>query len=512
MNQTVAALYQHTHEALVRFEAALAMPEATQTALLQQIIHSNQHTEFGRAHDFAHIQSYADFARRVPIGSHQSHHHALARMAAGAQNILTSQRVMWFEETGGSHAAAKLIPYTQALLAAFGRGVLPWLGDWMRQRPRAFAGSLFFVISPLTRRHTHTTGGIPLGSGNDLAYLGADLGPALAAQALFLPELTQAQSSQAWQWHAARLLLTNPNLSLMSAWSPTLLLSVFNTMHQQQDSLLATITDSSQRQRLSLALSKNQPDTTAIWPQLDSVSCWTSHTAAAPAAQLQQWLPHAHIQGKGLMATEGVTTLPFGHSDTPLLAINSHFYEFASAEGHIRLAHELTAHSYYRLMLTTQGGLYRYDTGDTVLVCGFEQHTPRLAFSGRADWVSDMVGEKLNEAFVRQAMILTHPLLPVHCLLQATGGQTPHYRLLAPHSAKPWLHDTIIRQLDDALSANPQYHYARRIGQLSHAVVQWVDDIHTIVAQHHRSEQRLGTRKTPLLLPAIINTPAPTPQ
>lgn len=51
-------------------------------------------------------------------------------------------------------------------------------------------------------------------------------------------------------------------------------------------------------------------------------------------------------------------------------------------------------------MITTAGGLYRYDLGDQIRCIGHQGATPRLVFEGRAGLVSDLVGEKLNEAFV----------------------------------------------------------------------------------------------------------------
>ena len=498
---TPAALYTLTAPALAAFQAALAAPQATQTQLLHTILQHNAHSQFGRRHGFAQLSGYADFAAAVPLGNYASHQHAIEQTAHGVPQLLSSEPVLMFEETGGSSGGAKLVPYTAALQAAFARAVLPWLGDLMRRRPQAFAGQLFFIISPASRNASHTPGGIPIGSGNDLAYFGHELAAALAGRTLFLPELLQAQSAAEWQWHSARLLLHAPALSLISVWSPTLLLAIIHTLQQQQDSLLATVTDRHHRARLSRALSGHSPDTRALWSQLDTISCWCSHTAAAPAAQLQALFPQAYLQGKGLLATEGITSLPFGEHPYPLLAVNSHFYEFAADNGEIYQAHELAADAQYRVIITTQGGLYRYDTGDCVQVCGFEQGVPRLNFIGRSGWYSDVCGEKLNEAFVRNAMLSVDPRLPEHCLLQGTAMPQPHYRLLAADADAAWLNADVCAALDSALHANPQYAHARRIGQLHPLRLHWVADIPAHAAALARPEQRLATRKIALLLP-----------
>ncbi len=497
----ISAIQQAGKSALITFEQAIQQPQSTQQRILQQIIENNVNSAFGQRHHFAAIRHYRDFAERLPIGDYTSHRQAIARLAAGEAGLLTSAPVRLFEETGGSTSGAKLIPYTDDLLAAFRRAILPWLGDLLRRRPQALQGKLFFVISPLTRTHHHTQGGLPIGSGDDLAYLGAEMGALIAAQTLFLPELLNAQTAAKWQWQCARLLLTTPDLTLISAWSPTLILAILRTLHHEQDSLLATVEDRHQRARMTKALAGSHPDTRLLWPQLDTVSCWTSHTAAAPAAELQNRLPHAHIQGKGLLATEGVTSIPFADNPYPLLTVNSHFYEFIDETGNIFRAHELQEGSRYRIILTTQGGLYRYNTGDQVEICAIEEQVPRLTFIGRNDLHSDICGEKLNEAFVRQAMQQTDAKLARYCLLQGFIHPAAHYRLIAANTAQQWLSRNIIAALEQALSANPQYAYAQRIGQLGTLQVLWVDNIADYSAQFIRDEQRLGTRKTPLLLP-----------
>jgi hypothetical protein len=42
------------------------------------------------------------------------------------------------------------------------------------------------------------------------------------------------------------------------------------------------------------------------------------------------------------------------------LAVRSHFFEFVSADGKVRLAHELSDGAEYSVLLTTSGGLWRY--------------------------------------------------------------------------------------------------------------------------------------------------------
>lgn len=493
---TLQTLLTPAHTA---FQAALRRPQHTQVQILHTILRSNQHSQFGQQHNFAQIHNPEDYAQRVPIQSDETLAPLIDRHAHGERNILTSSPIIQFEETGGSTAGAKLIPYTAPLLTAFQHGIHAWFADLIAHRPRAFSGSLYFIISPAARRHSHTAGGIPIGTGNDLNYLGSALAGHIAPQILHHPQLAQAQSPEDWQIRTATLLAQSPSLSLISAWSPTLLLNLIHTLHQQQDRILSQIPDPSRRHTLAQALAPAIPNTPKIWARLDTISCWDSHTAAAPAAQLRQLFPHAYLQGKGLLATEGITTLPF--SGCLLPALTSHYYEFADEADNIHPLHQLQHGARYRLILTTQGGLYRYDTQDWLLAqASPHANVPSLHFIGRSSLTSDLVGEKLTEAFVAQAIRQT--LAPVSgcLLLQGTSTPTPHYILWHEPTFTP--SENALAALNTALCANPQYHYAQQIGQLGNLTAQAHPDLPAYAARHARSRV-LGTQKIPMLLPPI---------
>ena len=461
---TLPSLLAPAHTA---YQTALRRPQHTQAQILHTILRSNQHSQFGQQHHFAQIRSPEDYAQRVPIQSYETLAPLIARHAGGEANILTSSPIIQFEETGGSTAGAKLIPYTAPLLTAFQHGIHAWFANLLAHRPHAFSGSLYFIISPAARRHSHTAGGIPIGTGNDLNYLGSALAEHIAPQTLYHPRLAEQQSPESWQIRTAALLAQSPNLSLISAWSPTLLLNIIHTLHQQQDRILRQIPDAARRHTVAQALAPTIPNTPKIWTQLDTISCWDSHTAAAPAAQLRQLFPHAHLQGKGLLATEGITTLPI--SGCLLPALTSHYYEFADENNRIHPLHQLQHGNRYRLILTTQGGLYRYDTQDWLLAQASPYaHVPSLHFIGRSSLTSDLVGEKLTEAFVAQA--IRQALAPFSgCLfLQGSTTPQPHYIL--------W-HDPAFKPSDHALAA--------------------------LYAARHARSRVLGTQKIPMLLPPI---------
>lgn len=112
------------------------------------------------------------------------------------------------------------------------------------------------------------------------------------------------------------------------------------------------------------------------------------------------------IQGKGLLSTEVVSSLPLATRSTdPTLALDAHFFEFRlrsddSSDGRMVRAHELQAGQEYEVVLTTGGGLYRYASRDVVRA----GRGLTIRFLGRAGRSSDLVGKKLDQTQVNVAL------------------------------------------------------------------------------------------------------------
>ncbi|MBC6476408.1 MAG: GH3 auxin-responsive promoter family protein [Hormoscilla sp. GM102CHS1] len=161
--------------------------------------------------------------------------------------------------------------------------------------------------------------------------------------------------------------------------------------------------------------------------------------------------------------------------------------------------HPLADDLVYRVAMTTHSGFYHYDLGDRVRVRGWFGQTPLLEFIGRAGLVSDLCGEKLTEDFV-----LTHlPIPSGFAMLAPSLQEKPHYVLFldgAEYDEEGAI--GLSRQCDRALAENPQYQYARELGQLGELVARRVENPMAHYIQHARERgQRLGDIKPPALRP-----------
>ena len=111
------ALAQHVAGARALFQAQTRNVQATQQALLQDILARHAGSAFGRLHGFARIASLRDFQQAVAPAGYAAFAPEIEAMARGEVRRLIDEPVVAFERTGGSSGGPKLIPFTASGLA-----------------------------------------------------------------------------------------------------------------------------------------------------------------------------------------------------------------------------------------------------------------------------------------------------------------------------------------------------------------------------------------------------------
>jgi len=117
-----------------------------------------------------------------------------------------------------------------------------------------------------------------------------------------------------------------------------------------------------------------------------------------------------------------------------------------------------------------------------------------LEFTGREGQTVDLVGEKLREDFVVEAI---KPLVHGFWMLAPVMDVSPHYRLIAEERGAD---EALAAAADRALCTNPQYAYARSLGQLGPLRVSRCPDLaHRWLMRAARDGRRIGDVKPPVL-------------
>jgi hypothetical protein len=395
--------------------------------------------------------------------------------------VLTRERVRLLEPTSGSASATKLIPYTASLQDQFQRGIQAWIADLFSHHPNLMCGQAYWSISPARSVARHTIGGIPIGFDDDADYVGGWRSRLVRAVMAAPQSLRQAPDMETFQHLTLLSLIRSSSLRLISVWNPTFLSLLVERLQSRGDALMRDLRSDKRRYDvLRAALRARTPGEchATLWPRLGLISCWADANAAAPAAALARLFPHAQIQAKGLIATEGFISFPKAGHEGSILAVRSHFLEFAPVDAHDapRDQRPLTADALergqrYEVILSNAGGLYRYRLGDLVQVVGHADECPLIRFVGRHRYVSDWFGEKLNEAHVASVL---------HEALESTGVSAsfvmlacdatlarPAYVLYIDTSQPDESLDRLGRFIEAELRRNFHYNYARLVDQLA---------------------------------------------
>jgi hypothetical protein len=147
------------------------------------------------------------------------------------------------------------------------------------------------------------------------------------------------------------------------------------------------------------------------WPKLSVIAVWTGGSVGVFLPQLAELYGQTAVRDHGLSASEGRMSIPLSDGQSAgVLDIYHHYFEFIPVEEHgsasptVLEGHELDVGRDYYIVLTTSGGLYRYDIHDVVRCVGFQGQAPLVEFLNKGKSFANVTGEKLSEHQVIRAV------------------------------------------------------------------------------------------------------------
>lgn len=476
------------------FERALARPRETQEARLAAVLANVEGTALGRKYDLRRGMSPEAFRARVPETKYADFAPLVDRQREGAKDVLTREACERYQPTSGSSAKVKWIPYTKSLLAELDAAISPWACDMYRAAPGVRRGRHYWSLSWLP---THLRAITDRNVNDDRALLSWEKRLFSALGSPVPNDVAYAETSEDSAFATLSHLCAAYDLSMMSVWSPTFALNLFEQLAEHRDAV-ATVLESGSWEAAGRTIPGAAPRSLRgaqilrawdkrqdaaffreLWPELALVSAWDTSTSKRWADRLKELLPHAQFQGKGLWSTEGVVTFPFRERFP--IAVRSHFLEFVDLEdGRPYFAWELREGQAVRPLLTTSSGLLRYALNDQVVVRGRMRSTPCLEFRGRLGDV-DLVGEKTSPEIALSALDALGSSMrcrPVSLLALAPSvrkedGSAEKPRYVALCEGPPNADDDVARgaKLEQAMREAFHYALARDLGQLEAATV-----------------------------------------
>ena len=160
-----------------------------------------------------------------------------------------------------------------------------------------------------------------------------------------------------------------------------------------------------------ILIEKNELLPKDIWPNLEIIECWKGGAVKIYLKELPKYFGGVAIRDFGCLSSEARSSIAMSDEGADgVLAIDTNFYEFIPAEDidkdrrRVLLCDALEAGKNYYLIVTTPGGLYRYNIDDIIRVKGFFNKTPVIEFLQKGHNAISMVDEKLYESHVIEAV------------------------------------------------------------------------------------------------------------
>ena len=449
---------------LRRFEALLERAHSVQRALLFEKIKRCAETRFGRDHGFSAIKTIEDFRRQVPISTYEYVAPYITEVSEGRLDSLfpADEQVLAFSCTTGTTGKPKLNPVTPTWLREYLRSWEIWGIKAIVEHPETIGAKVLQLMGAgdLDR----TPSGLSIGMVSSVAsrFQNRVYRSYYAAP----PEVADIRDSLAKYYTTLRLAMTSP-VGLLVGITPANLLRLAKTGDEQRERLIRDIHDGTLcdrldvpqalRQKIARSIQVKRPEraraleqiiekTGTLYPKdywpLSLIACWLGGTVGYQSQELPRYYGAVPMRDLGLVSNEGRHTVPF-HDGVPegVLAVDGSYYEFVAADERgsrqpqVFECHELEVGREYYLIMTTSGGLYRYDIGDLVRCQGYVGQAPVLEFLRKEGQCADMEGEKVSGHQVAQAVeVASRELgLRVDCFMAVPvrrEGQVPYYAVL----------------------------------------------------------------------------------
>lgn len=451
-----------------RLSKANFVRKTRKTAICQEqflfsLLKTHQETQFGRDCGFEDIKTVEQFKERIPILTYSGYEKYVERIARGEQNILTSDPVVYFNQSSGSTGKQKLIPVTKRVRKVRSRVTQQSLGFMVDAAIKRGLPIGKMLLTTSIQIRDRTSGGIAYGTSSVGDLRNMDF---LYRQVFVHPyDALKPADSLARNYVCLLFALRNPQMRVIGANFPILALQLADYLERYALYLIQDLETGKIASWLKIepevrealeqqwsAATERAAELSSIlkregtltprmaWKNLSWIITARGGTSDFYFERFNQYFGDTPIFG-GIYAASEAT---FGiyedfNSDGTILAIDSGFFEFIPSDEWEKehpktvLAHQVEVGANYRIVVTNYSGLYRYDIGDVVEIIGFYEQAPIIVFRHRMGGLLSATSEKTNEFHATQVMqqLQKEFDLPLasYCITLSKNEIPPHYLL-----------------------------------------------------------------------------------
>jgi len=363
---------------IYQIELFMKYPEDVQLEWFKKLVNAAKETEWGKRYDYKSISTPEEYRNRVPLGDYNSLKPTIDRLRNGEQNLLWPSEIKWFAKSSGTTSdKSKFIPVSsEALEECHFNAGRDLLALYFNNHPdsRIFSGK--GLVMGGSRNITEV---------NNESYYTGDLSAILIQN---LPFWAQLKSTPA------------TSIALMGEWESKIeKMARITSTHD--------VTSISGVPSWTLVLIKRIFEITGksnlleVWPNLE-VFFHGGVSFNPYRKQFRQFIPSDKMTYmETYNASEGFFGIQDRTDEQDMLLMLDYgiFYEFIPMHElenenpkTLQLS-EVKAGENYALVISTNGGLWRYLIGDTVM---FTTTNPyRIKITGRTKNFINAFGEEL---------------------------------------------------------------------------------------------------------------------
>jgi len=440
-----------------QIELFLKYPIDVQDELLHRLLYTARNTEIGKQYKFSNINSYKKFKEIVPIRQYESIEPLIERSRKGEPNVFWPGQIKWFAKSSGTtNAKSKFIPVSDEALedCHFNAGK-----DML---------CLYFNNNPSAQLFTGK--GLKLGGSSAVyadnnSYFG-DLSAIIIENLPFWADFSSAPKQE---------------IALMDEWESKMKAIVEETIHEDITSLVGV--PSWMLVLLNRVLEKTGKNhILEVWPNLE-VYFHGGVNFNPYREQFKKLIPSKDFKYfETYNASEGFFAIQDVNHSLDLLLMLDYgiFYEFIPMDQYngeqsiaISLA-DVKLDVNYALVITTNGGLWRYLIGDTVKFMSLDPF--RIRITGRTKHFINVFGEELiienteealNQACLKtNAQVSEYTVAPIFMKNKKNGG----HEWLIEFRKQPECINYFTELLDNALKSINSDYEAKRYNNMSLAM------------------------------------------
>jgi len=387
---------------IIDFQDALIDPLKSQKKILKKIIKRNKNTEYGKKYSFSKIKTIEDFQKQVPIIKYNDISEDIEEIKKGKQNIFTRDKVVYFASTSGTTSKIKLIPVTKQRIKNYNKEFALWAVYVLKDDVKIANGKTLYFAGPYFEGKTK--GKIPYGSIS--GYLPFK-SPWYVKKKISNPinvynEMNFNKKIKKMAIHALQ-----ENITQIAFTAPIEAILFLDYIKENKTKLIKIIKKKNSK-RAEYLSKIDDFKAINIWPNIGLVSCFRSKTNEMYIDTLMKKIgKKIEIRDPGINASEGRISIGISKDGiSGVFPLNTTFFEFIDfnkEKKEIITVDKLKLNRKYKVIITTQEGLYRYDMGDVVKVTSFFKKIPEIKFFTRENYLN-IAGELAYEDEIVKAL------------------------------------------------------------------------------------------------------------